>query len=98
MNDIKPCPGFAPHIVLREAGLSAEMVRVDFETKTLPTIGQSYLPINPMGKVPALELDDGAVLVADTRASTFPPGRQSSATWNRPRNAPPFAPRYWPKA
>jgi len=62
MNDIKPCPGFAPHIVLREAGLSAEMVRVDFETKTLPTTGQSYLPINPMGKVPALELDDGAVL------------------------------------
>jgi glutathione S-transferase len=52
----------SPHIVLREAGLTAEMVRVDLETKTLPATGQSYLPINPMGKVPALEFDDGAVL------------------------------------
>lgn len=52
----------SPHIVLHEAGLTAEMIRVDLETKTLPSTGQSYLPINPMGKVPALELDDGEVL------------------------------------
>ncbi|MDP9604975.1 UNVERIFIED_ORG: glutathione S-transferase [Variovorax paradoxus] len=52
----------SPHIVLHEAGLSAEMIRVDLETKTLPSTEQSYLPINPMGKVPALELDDGEVL------------------------------------
>lgn len=50
------------HIALREAGLAAELVRVDLETKTLPASGQSYLAINPMGKVPALALDDGAVL------------------------------------
>ena len=52
----------SPHIVLHEAGLTAEMIRVDLETKTLPSTGQSYLLINPMGKVPALELDDGEVL------------------------------------
>lgn len=52
----------SPHIVLHETGLTAEMIRVDLETKTLPSTGQSYLPINPMGKVPALELDDGEVL------------------------------------
>ncbi|SCX59612.1 glutathione transferase GstA [Variovorax sp. EL159] len=50
------------HIALREAGLAAELVRVNLETKTLPASGQSYLAIHPMGKVPALMLDDGAVL------------------------------------
>lgn len=50
------------HIVLHEAGLAAELIRVDLETKTLHATGQSYLSVNPMGKVPALELDNGEVL------------------------------------
>jgi len=50
------------HIVLREAGLTAELIRVDLETKNLHGTRQSYLPFNPMGKVPALELDNGEML------------------------------------
>ncbi|WP_256221886.1 glutathione S-transferase N-terminal domain-containing protein [Variovorax sp. OK605] len=50
------------HIVLREAGLRAELVRVDLENKTPPATGRSYLQVTAMGKVPALELDDGEVL------------------------------------
>lgn len=75
----------SPHIVLREAGLTAEMVRVDLETKMLPATGQSYLPINPMGKVPALEFDDGAVLteglaVLQYLADLVPASRLAPAT------------------
>ncbi|MDQ0081871.1 glutathione S-transferase [Variovorax boronicumulans] len=75
----------SPHIVLREAGLTAEMVRVDLETKMLPATGQSYLLINPMGKVPALEFDDGAVLteglaVLQYLADLVPASRLAPAT------------------
>jgi glutathione S-transferase len=51
----------APHIVLIEAGLAFEAVRIDIRTKRLET-GEDYLAINPKGQVPALELDDGSVL------------------------------------
>ncbi|TMH00464.1 MAG: hypothetical protein E6H79_17035, partial [Betaproteobacteria bacterium] len=50
------------HIVLHEAGLSAELVRVDLEARTIPSTGQAFSEINPMGKVPALQFDDGCVL------------------------------------
>lgn len=48
----------APHIALREAGLPAELVKVDLKTKRLDN-GTDYLTINPKGYVPLLELDDG---------------------------------------
>jgi len=51
----------APHIALIEAGLAFEAVRVDLRTKRLET-GEDYLAVNPKGAVPALEMDDGAVL------------------------------------
>ena len=51
----------APHIVLREAGLAFDLAKVDLATKRLDT-GEDYLAINPKGAVPALELDDGAIL------------------------------------
>ncbi len=51
----------APHIALREAGLSFELVKVDLATKKLED-GSDYLAINPKGQVPALALDDGTVL------------------------------------
>jgi glutathione S-transferase len=51
----------SPHIVLREAGLNFEIERVDFKTKQTAG-GTDYLSINPKGSVPALQLDDGAVL------------------------------------
>jgi glutathione S-transferase len=50
-----------PHIVLYEADLSFEKVKVDEQTK-LTDNGADYRAINPLGFVPALQLDDGTVL------------------------------------
>ena len=50
----------SPHIVLNEAGLAFEKVKVDAKTKAMP--GGDYRSVNPLGYVPALELDDGSVL------------------------------------
>lgn len=52
----------SPLIALHEAGLEAEVVRVDLAAKTYGD-GQDYLAISPNGYVPALRLDDGTVLV-----------------------------------
>ena len=49
----------SPHIVLREAGLSFDLVKVDYETKQLPG-GADYRRLNPLGYVPLLQLDDGS--------------------------------------
>lgn len=48
----------SPHIVLREAGLPVELVKVDLRNKTTED-GRDYRAINPMGSVPLLELDNG---------------------------------------
>jgi glutathione S-transferase len=46
----------APHIALREAERSFELVRVDLHTNRLAT-GDDYQLVNPKGEVPALVLD-----------------------------------------
>ncbi|HQQ71048.1 MAG TPA: glutathione S-transferase N-terminal domain-containing protein, partial [Alicycliphilus sp.] len=51
----------SPHIVLHEAGLAYEPVRVSTKTHQLPD-GTDFYTINPLGYVPVLELDDGARL------------------------------------
>lgn len=51
----------APHILLREAGLTADLVRVDLATKKTEQ-GEDFRSINPKGYVPALVLDAGGVL------------------------------------
>ena len=51
----------SPHIVLREAGLPFELVRVDFKSKKTAS-GQEFSTINPKGAVPTLQLDGGEVL------------------------------------
>ena len=51
----------SPHIVLREAGIAFELVRVDLRAKKTEK-GEDFLAINPKGQVPTLQLDDGAVL------------------------------------
>ena len=51
----------AAHICLREAGLDFELVKTDLRTKRTEA-GRDFVQINPKGYVPALELDDGAVL------------------------------------
>lgn len=50
----------APHIALREAGLSFDLEKVE-RSKKLQN-GDDYLAINPKGSVPALGLDEGGVL------------------------------------
>ena len=50
-----------PHIVLVEAGLPFDAIRVDEHTKAIDG-GGDYRNINPLGYVPALQLEDGAVL------------------------------------
>jgi glutathione S-transferase len=52
---------FAPHIALVEAGLKADVVKVDLRTHKLAD-GTDYYRINPKGYVPLLELDDGTKL------------------------------------
>ena len=51
----------SPHIVLREAGLPFELVKVDLVAKTLPD-GSDFRAVSPKGQVPALALDEGGVL------------------------------------
>lgn len=51
----------SPHIVLREAGLSFQLEKVDLRSKQTAT-GVDFKTINPKGSVPALELDDGQIL------------------------------------
>jgi len=51
----------SPHIALREAGLPFELVQVDLPKKELKS-GGSFLAVNPKGYVPAIVLDDGALL------------------------------------
>jgi glutathione S-transferase len=48
----------SPHIVLKEAGVSFDKVKVDGKTKAMDG-GGDYRTINPLGYVPLLELDDG---------------------------------------
>ena len=50
-----------PHIVLVEAGVAFDAVKVDEHTKTIGG-GGNYGSINPLGYVPALQLEDGTVL------------------------------------
>jgi glutathione S-transferase len=51
----------SPHIVANEAGIPLELVKVDNATKTVAREGD-FWDVNPKGYVPALALDDGAVL------------------------------------
>jgi glutathione S-transferase len=51
----------APHIALREAGLSFDLEKVDLMGKKTET-GADFTTINPKGYVPALQLDNGQVL------------------------------------
>jgi len=67
-----------PHIVLREAGIPVELVKVDLKTRKTAD-GADYSALNAKGYVPMLELDDGrrltegpaiAQYIADSRPET----------------------------
>ncbi len=52
----------SPHIALCEAGLPHTIEKVDLKEKKTAS-GANYLAINPKGYIPALELDNGQLLV-----------------------------------
>lgn len=52
----------SPHIALEEAGLKYQAVKADLATKQTET-GGDFKAKNPLGYVPALELDDGTMLI-----------------------------------
>jgi glutathione S-transferase len=51
-----------PHVALLESGLSFVAVRVDEASKKMAD-GGDFRSINPLGYLPALQLDDGSVLL-----------------------------------
>ncbi len=51
----------SPHIALREAGLTFDLVRVDLAAKKT-SAGDDFLAVNPDGYVPVLQLDDRSFL------------------------------------
>lgn len=51
-----------PHIIVNEAGLDVELVKVNFGAERTTADGRNFYDINPQGAVPALELDNGEVL------------------------------------
>jgi glutathione S-transferase len=68
----------SPHIVAMEAGIPLDLEKVDLKTHKTEH-GDDYYAVNPKGYVPALRLDDGAVLtegpaivqyLADKKAET----------------------------
>jgi len=81
----------SPHIVLRELGLSFEMIRVNNQTKRTAD-GRDFREINPKGYVAALQLDNGEVLtegpaILQFLADQFPGNDLAPAagTWDRTR-------------
>ena len=50
-----------PHIVLHEAGLPFEAIKIDEQTKEISG-GGNYRSVNPLGTVPALVLDDDTLI------------------------------------
>ncbi|AKJ67497.1 glutathione S-transferase [Pandoraea thiooxydans] len=55
----------ATRIALYEAGAQADYTEVDTDLKQLID-GSDFLPINPLGQVPALRTDDGVLLTENT--------------------------------
>lgn len=51
----------SPHIIIHELGLHVSLIKVDHKTH-LTDAGDDYSQVNPLGYVPALELEDGTVL------------------------------------
>lgn len=68
----------AANIVLREAALKFELVKVDRKTKRTAD-GLDYNEVNPRGYVPALRLDNGEVLTENIAVLLYVADRNPAA-------------------
>jgi glutathione S-transferase len=68
----------ASNIALREAGLKFELVKVDRRTRKAAD-GLDYKEVNPKGYVPALCLDNGAVLTENVAVLQYIADRNPAA-------------------
>lgn len=59
----------ADHIALIEADLPYELMPIDHDKRTKD--GRDYITVNPRGFVPALELEDGAILTENLAILAF---------------------------
>lgn len=60
----------ATHIALNAGGIAHDRVKIDLKAKTTET-GEDYRAINPKGYVPALGLDDGALLTENVAVLSY---------------------------
>jgi glutathione S-transferase len=60
---------FAPDLIMRLAGVPCRRVRVDSAKGEHQTA--EYLSINPMGRIPALVLDDGTIMTESAAMVAF---------------------------
>ena len=72
----------SPHIVVREAGINADLEQVDLRAKKTKS-GADYTTINPKGQVPTLVLDNGQVLTEGPPLSNISPTRNLTPGWPR---------------
>ena len=75
----------APHIILREAGESVSLEKVDLRQKKTET-GADFLAINPKGYVPVLQLDDGEMLTEGVVIQQYIADRSPDARLAPPRD------------
>ena len=68
----------SPHITLREAGQKFDLVKVDLGSKKTES-GGDYTQVNAKGYVPALELDNGEVLIVQYIADKAPGAKLAPA-------------------
>ncbi len=66
------------HIALREAGIPADLVKVDLASHKTED-DRDFSTLNPYGYVPALELDDGEVLTEGTALVQYVADRNPAA-------------------
>ena len=69
----------ATRIALYEAGSTATYLEVDPKTKTVLKDGSNFRTINPLGLVPTLRTDDGAVLTENAAILQYVAGRLPQA-------------------